>query len=201
MNMSDEAEIADRIRQAEDKADVLEALQSALGISKKRLREIAVAHQALRPWSEAAARNLYGSGYTDEQLCNAFGYTEFVIRQWRTRNGLPPHYQKVELPQVDDTDVSAASIIMMAEAQCNPPKVDKPKDEKPEPKTKGRVSVIDDAKALTLYRAGASDKRIAVEFGLHTSRAGQLWRRRMGLPPHPEFARAPRGPQKRGAAS
>lgn len=90
-----EEEMDGKITCAEDKPEEIAILAMKYSTDKTEIRKIAIEHNALLPWSDEKVRELYNLGYTDRQLCNAFGFTNFVVIQWRQKNKLPPHKQKL----------------------------------------------------------------------------------------------------------
>lgn len=94
-----EDEIAGKIRESVDRAETIAVLALSNKVDKTVIRQIAVDHKILLPWSEAKCRELYDKGYSDGQIREEFGFGVNIIRAWRQRAGLEPNKNKIKIPR------------------------------------------------------------------------------------------------------
>lgn len=91
-----EDEIAEKIRESIDRSETVAVLALSNKVDKTIIRQIAVDHKVLLPWSEAKCRELYDKGYSDGQIREEFGFGVNVIRAWRQQAGLEPNKNRIK---------------------------------------------------------------------------------------------------------
>lgn len=91
MNDLDEQTIAAKIKDADNKVEMVAILALSNQLKKSEIRNIAVKYNVLLPWSDDSIKQAYDKGLSDSQIADAFGYEDNIVKQWRATQHLQPN--------------------------------------------------------------------------------------------------------------